>query len=237
MTAEHPAEYSAGILEGVEARGWLPPDGRILDPFGGAGRRLHEVLARPGRELVAVEIEPAFVERWPEYLTLGDATALPFEAETFDGAVTSPPYAGVRFADYDRPRAPKDWKGRRGYDLSAKYLTGDDTYTLHERNAARFVRAGGTGDGYWRVTGAAWREVARMLRPDAPFVLNHSVRDGDDRTIRWHLEVLTRFGFDIVDHFDLEVTGYRFGAGLNGRRQVERVVLLRRRMALEAVAS
>ena len=224
--AEHPAEYTAGILEGVEQRSWLPETGRILDPFGGAGRKLHQVLSRPGRQLVAVEIEPAFVERWPEYLTLGDATDLPFPDGWFDAAITSPPYAGVRFADYNRPKAPQRWRGRRGYDVSAKWLTGDPAYILDRRNIAAHVRASGTGPEYWNLCAAAWRELPRVLTPGAPFVFNHAVRSGDATDLGRHLELLAHAGLTEKDRFYVASGGYQFGANLTGRRNAEAVVLM-----------
>lgn len=225
--ADHPAPYTRGIIPGAVERGWITP-GQWIDPFAGSGGAFAIEEAVPGTTVTGVEVEPAFCARWPR-LTPGDATRLPFPNGTFDGAVTSPPYAGVRFADYNNGKAPSSWKGRRGYDISAKVLTRDPAYTLAENNAARYVRAGGTGEGYWRVCSAAWAELARVLRPGALFVFNYKNRPGDDNACGRHLQILAEAGFAYIDHFIVATRGYGFGANGDKRDPVgERVVLLRR---------
>lgn len=225
---EHPAEYTKGILEGALSRGWFPsPPCKIIDPFGGTGKRLNEVLGGVGRELVAVEIEPAFVARWPQYLMLGDATNLQFENDSFDGSVTSPAYAGIRFADYNRPKAPSNWKGRRGYDLSAKYLSGDEEYVLNKNNTASYVRSSGTVAGYWDLHQKAWRELYRVLIHGGPLIFNYKPRLDDDGLER-HRELLIQSGFVYEDQFVITTRGYGFGANNNARDPIgERVQLWR----------
>lgn len=221
---EHPAEFTAGILEGVKERNWLPL-GQIIDPFGGTGQKLNKVFAHPDRTLVSIEIEPAFVNKWPQFLTFGDATALSFEDLFFDGAITSPVYAGVRFADYNRPKSPSNWKGRRGYDLSAKYLVEDETYILNTNNTASYVHASGTKDTYWILHEKAWRELYRVLKPKAPFIFNYKPRLNDDG-LNKHERLLQSIGFYYEDQFIVPTKGYSYGANGNLRDPVgERVQL------------
>lgn len=221
---EHPAEFTQGILEGVKERDWIP-FGIILDPFGGTGRRLNEVLGHPNRTIIAIEIEPAFVQKWPQYLTLGDATSLPFQNDWFDGAITSPAYAGIRFADYNRPKTPSNWKGRRGYDLSAKFLSRDETYVLAPNNTASHVRSTGTQETYWMLHEKAWTELYRVLKPGTPFVFNYKPRLNDDGLER-HNELLDTVGFQYKDQFIVPTKGYAYGANGSLRDPVgERVQL------------
>ncbi len=224
---QHPAEYTRGILEGIRDRNWLPM-GTIIDPFGGTGKRLNEILKHPNRTLVAVEIELAFVMKYPQFLTLGDATELHFENESFDGAVTSPVYASIRLSDYNRPKAPSNWKGRRGYDLSAKYLSNDEKYTLNVNNTASHVRASGTQEMYWELHEKAWQELYRVLRPEAPFVFNYKPRLNDDGLER-HSKLLEIIGFNYETQFIVPSKGYTFGSNSEKRDPVgERVQLWRK---------
>ena len=221
---KHPAQYNKCILEGALSRGWIP-DGKIIDPFGGTGIRLNEILKSPTRTLVAIEIEPAYVDQWPEFLTLGDATQLLFENDSFDGAITSPAYAGVRFSDYNRPKAPSSWKGRRGYDLSAKYLSKDESYVLNNRNTASYVKATGTLDEYWVLHKQAWSELYRVLKKDGKFVFNYKPKLGDNG-LQIHMELLKEVEFVYKDEFVVATGGYKFGANSDKRDPVgERVQL------------
>ncbi len=83
---EHPAKYSAPILELLDLLADDIP-GPILDPFAGTGR-IHQ-LHRD--DTVGIEIEPEWATMHPRTI-VGDATALPFPDNTFGAIITSPTY-------------------------------------------------------------------------------------------------------------------------------------------------
>ena len=94
MKVFHPAAFSDAILRYL-ANSDLLPSGVLLDPFAGIGK-CHR-LASADRRFIGVEIEPEWANCHPDTV-VGDALALPFEDESFDGCLTSCCY-GNRMAD------------------------------------------------------------------------------------------------------------------------------------------
>jgi DNA modification methylase len=115
LSAKHPAKAAhflmVKIFDHCVKNGWLHPfKGPILDPFGGTGRTAI-VGNLYGFNSVCVEIEPEFYNnvlpgiiklaktklstRWPSdpIIIQGDARKIPISNETFQGIITSPPYA------------------------------------------------------------------------------------------------------------------------------------------------
>jgi len=164
MTVKHPAKFSPSILDVIRdtlsVRG-IPEDARILDPFSGVGR-CHD-LGWPGTVGVELEMPWCRVQEGP--VVRGDSTRLPFAACTFDAAVTSPTY-GNRFADKHRAL---DGSVRRSYTHDLRASEGEG-YVLHPSNTGGMK----WGRDYWRVHGAVYDEVWRVLVDGGLFVVNVS---------------------------------------------------------------
>ena len=199
---EHPAKFSGAILEILEPIiADLP--GPILDPFAGTGR-IHSL----GRDdTVGVEIEPEWAGMH-ERTIVGDATALPFDDESFGSIVTSPTY-GNRMADtYD------------GRDGSRRH-----TYRIALGRDLAPANTGGMqwGDEYRETHVAAYREAYRVLRPEGRLVVNVSdhVRKGEVvPVVLWHARTLRDLGFDPVPGGWVYVETPRMRNGANGDLRV-----------------
>lgn len=215
----HPAPYSAEILELIEREKLLPETGIVIDPFAGVGR-IHR-LATDTRKTIGVEIESEWADAHPD-TRVGDATKLPFGASCFDAACTSPCY-GNRYSDHHRAR---DGSYRRSYTHDLRKLTGNEARQLHRNNAGRYK---GNSDDYWRLHGAAWRELRRVLRPGAPFVLNVSDYVANGYVVPIvdsHAALLTlELDFVLVDRFEVKTRRMRRGANSAVRVDCEVVLV------------
>lgn len=224
MTDEplHPAPFSVEVLELIDREKLLPEVGIVLDPFAGVGR-IHR-LATASRLTIGVEIEPEWADAHPD-TRVGDATRLPFGDRCFDAACTSCTY-GNRYSDHHRAG---DGSYRRSYTHDLRALTDNPERRLHRHNTGLFK---GTSREYWALHGAAWREVRRVLKPGAPFVLNVSdYIAGGERIpmVDGHAALLTlELDFILVDRFDVPTRRMRKGANAQLRVETEAVLVFER---------
>ncbi len=215
---KHPAKFSPSILDVIRdtlsVRG-IPEDARILDPFSGVGR-CHD-LGWPGTVGVELEMPWCRVQEGP--VVRGDSSRLPFRAQTFDAAVTSPTY-GNRFADKHRAL---DGSVRRSYTHDLRASEGEG-YVLHPSNTGGMK----WGRDYWRVHGAVYDEVWRVLVDGGLFVVNVSdfiARKKVVRVVDWHRRALMARGFEVVDEVRVDTPRHRHGANRDARVDGEAVIV------------
>jgi len=216
---KHPAKFSPSILDVIRdilSTRAVPEDALILDPFSGVGR-CHD-LGWP--RTVGVELEMPWCRVQEGPVVRADSTALPFRAQTFDAAVTSPTY-GNRFADKHKA---KDGSVRRSYTHDLRTSTGDEDYQLHPGNTGGMK----WGRDYWRVHGAVYDEVWRVLVDGGLFVVNVSDHIKNRKVVRvvdWHRRALAARGFEVVDVLDVETPRLRHGANRDARVDGEAVIV------------
>lgn len=221
-----PAPFSANILRFISNSGLLPHTGVILDPFAGIGK-VHQ-LATASLQIVGVEIEPEWAAAHPNTIC-GNALALPFEDESFDGAVTSPVY-GNRMSDSHNA---KDASVRRSYTHDLRRTTDDPERQLHPDNAGTLYA---WNKDYWRFHVHAWAELRRVLKPGAPFLLNVSdfIRTtqshGQKRipVARTHARTCIELGFKLEKAFPIETPRLRYGQNHEARALHEYVLYFKR---------
>lgn len=221
-----PAPFSANILRFISNSGLLPHTGVILDPFAGIGK-VHQ-LATASLQIVGVEIEPEWAAAHPNTIC-GNALALPFEDESFDGAVTSPVY-GNRMSDSHNA---KDASVRRSYTHDLRRTTDDPERQLHHDNAGTLYA---WNKDYWRFHVHAWAELQRVLKPGAPFLLNVSdfIRTtqshGQKRipVARTHARTCIELGFKLEKAFPIETPRLRYGQNHEARAPHEYVLYFKR---------
>jgi SAM-dependent methyltransferase len=204
VRVKHPAPFSDKLLPVLEEL--LPVDAKVLDPFAGTGR-IHELP----QDTVGVELEPEWAALHPRTI-VGNALALPFSDATFDAVATSPCY-GNRFADHHKAR---DGSRRRSY-------THDLGRDLHPDNAGAMH----WGEAYRDFHRRAWQEVARVLKPEAVFVLNVSnhIRNGQEQPVwQWHLEAVCDLGFKLDTIVTVLTPRMRYGQNGYARVDGEKVM-------------
>ncbi len=212
---KHPARFSVALFphfyriveDFVANRYTLSPKTKILDPFAGTGR-IHELEDLD--ELVytfGIEIEPEWAACDPRTMQ-GDATRLPWEAQTFDLVITSPTY-GNRFADKHQAR---DGSTRRGYTHDLRAMTGDELRVLAATNTGGFHFGSKQYEALHRL---AWAEVWRVLKRKGRFVLNvkNFPRNGKIVNVcQWHVDLLAAdLGFDLLEEIQVPTPGLRYG--------------------------
>ena len=216
---KHPAKFSPSILDVIRdilSTRAVPEDALILDPSSGVGR-CHD-LGWP--RTVGVELEMPWCRVQEGPVVRGDSTALPFRAHTFHAAVTSPTY-GNRFADKHKA---KDGSVRRSYTHDLRTSLEDPDYTLHPGNTGGMK----WGRDYWRVHGAVYDEVWRVLVDGGLFVVNVSDHIKNRKVVRvvdWHRRALAARGFEVVDVLDVETPRLRHGANRDARVDGEAVIV------------
>lgn len=244
--AEHPAEWSEEVLVLLDKI--VPTDVVVLDPMAGTGWRLEEGL--PGRALWGIELEPEWT-MGAVWVQQGDATALPFEDDTFDWVVTSPTYAN-RMADHHNAQErckPCKGTGRRGRGQCSKCGgEGRRTYKrltyrhrlgrpLSEGSTASLGWLGKEGEQYREIHERAWREVWRVLVPGGGFALNvknhyRTLKKGEPAqemlVAEWHVETLEEIGFEEVDRHLVATPGMLYGQNREVRAEHEYVIVLRK---------
>lgn len=205
MATNHPAKFNDAILTEIDRL--LPVEGILVDFFAGTGR-IHEL----GRRSVGVELEFEWASQHPQNI-VGNALLTPFADKTFDMAASSPTYAN-RMADHHNAR---DSSKRMTY----KHQLGRD---LHPDNSGQM----GWGKKYWDLHQRAYRELSRILKPNAPFVLNvkdHYRKDKLINVVGWHQETLTSIGFSEIKSVQVPVKGMKYGANSGLRVDHECVIL------------
>lgn len=203
LAVKHPAAYSPGVLD-VFAEllaDRFPSGSRLLDPFAGTGR-IHLLGSEPRFNLryqtIGVELEPEWAAMHPATI-VGDATALPFPAGSFQMACTSPVYAN-RMSDHHEAR---DGSYRRTY----RHVLGRP---LHPNNSGGMQ----WGAAYRKLHEAAWGELLRVLVPGGLFALNvkdHQRQGRRAEVCRWHLDCLAGLGFTLIEQREVAAPGFRFG--------------------------
>lgn len=193
----HPAPYSPTVLVAMQT--WLDklatPGGLILDPMAGTGR-IHQLT---GYATVGVELEPEWA-LMSEGTIVGDATNTYFPDESFDGCCVSPCY-GNRMADHHNAQ---DGSHRRTY----RHFLGRQ---LSPNNAGAMQ----WGDEYRALHEKAWREVYRVLKPGAPFLLNMKDHVRQKKIVpvtSWHLNTAIALGFNYVATQTIPTKHFKFGA-------------------------
>lgn len=212
MTVNHPAKYSSVLMPWFDKL--LPPDAtsKILDPFAGTGK-LREV--RPGCVLLEIEPEWARING----AIVGDATAMPFDSESFDAICTSPTY-GNRMADHFTDHQPEKSYKRH-------------TYRHYLGRALSPNNSGGMqwGEQYRELHAKAWNECWRVLKPEGIFVLNISdhIRAGKVVPVTaWHQSFLESIGFRLKDHIMIETNRQKHGQNGNVRVAYESILVFER---------
>lgn len=207
----HPAKFGDDIL--LEIGGLLLLhgfEGKILDPFAGTGR-IHELPY----DTIGVEIEPEWAEMQPNTI-VGDATRLPFAANTFDAVITSPCY-GNRMADNHNA---KDDSKRITY----KHVLGRD---LSPDSAGQLQ----WGRAYRELHQFAWTDTRRVLKPTGLFILNisnHIRKYTEVDVTKWHLEQIVQMNFSLVDTMKVETPRMGFGANRERRVEYESILVFRK---------
>lgn len=205
----HPARFLSELLPAF-ARA-LDGATRVLDPFAGTGR-IHELRAS-GFETYGIELEPEWAACSP-YTAIGDATALPYPAGSFDAVCTSPTY-GNRFADHHEAR---DASFRRSY-----------TFDLGRELSPGNAGAMQWGPAYRELHVRAWQEAWRVLRPGGRFVLNvkDHVRAGAIVPVSgWHITTLCRLGFAALELVPVVTAGIPLGENADLRTRHEWIFVL-----------
>jgi len=207
---KHPAKYSDVLLPVFKEM--LANCKTILDPFAGTGK-LRSVF--PDCTLLEIEPEWAAISG----AIVGDATAMPFQDNSFDAICTSPTY-GNRMADsFIDHQTEKHYK-RNTY-----------THQLGRKLSENNSGAMQWGEKYRELHRKAWLECSRVLKPGGLFCLNISnhIRKGKEVFVtEWHIETLRNIGFTVQEHRKIETRRNRFGKNGNIRVQYESVVLLRK---------
>ena len=217
MKRYHPATFSDGILEFVVKKR-LVPHGLILDPFAGVGR-VHQ-LGHDLRFTVGVEIEMPWASARRSTIQ-GNAKHLPFRKDVFDGAFTSPVY-GNRMSDSHNAR---DGSLRRSYTHDLRRTTGDDALTLHPDNAGHLYA---WQDAYWSFHELAWREVYRVLKPRARFILNVSDCVRNKKVypvVSLHRQLCQKLGFNVIQGYEVPTRRMKFGENAGARVGTEAIIV------------
>jgi len=220
---EHPAKFSLGILQRIQDYVYALPDTlfsgvkpiRILDPMAGVGT-IHR-LAVPGSiETVGLEIEPEWAEQHPDTIE-GDATAMPFETDSFHIVCFSPPY-GNRMADQF---VSKDGTRRMTY-----YHTLGRR--LHENSAAGMQ----WGDQYTKTMTSILIQCKRVCRSEGLIIINVSdhIRNREIiPVVQWYRDAMHDLGYKLLDDIKIETQRMRFGANHKLRVDFEHILVFRLR--------
>ena len=198
---KHPAKYTDVLLPIFQTILERNQCTTVLDPFAGTGK-IHLLPFNT----VGIEIEPEWASLHTRTIC-GDATQLPFNANTFDAICTSPTY-GNRMADHHNA---KDTSTRMTY-----------THTLgrqlHQNNTGKMQ----WGQQYKLMHIKAWQEATRVLKPSGIFILNISdhIRKGIVQQVTdFHIDTIINQGFKLIEHQHISTP--RLGFGQHRTKRVE----------------
>ena len=207
---KHPAKYTDVLLPIFQTILESNQCNTVLDPFAGTGK-IHLLPFIT----IGVEIEPEWASLDTRTIC-GDATQLPFNANTFDAICTSPTY-GNRMADHHNA---KDTSQRMTY-----------THTLgrqlHQNNSGKMQ----WGKQYQLLHLKAWSEASRVLKPSGIFILNISdhIRKGTVQPVTdWHIEAITSQGFTLIEHQHISTPRLGFGQHRTQRVQHESIITFKK---------
>lgn len=209
----HPARFSRALIPIFARLLHDHAEGTdVLDPFAGPGG-VH-ALREHGYVTTGIELEPEWATLH-EHTQVGDATDLPFDAETFDAVVTSPAY-GNRLADSYNSSDPHLRRSYR-FDLGRE-LTDNNAGAMH------------WGKEYRALHETAWEEAWRVLRFGGVLILNikDHLRDGALQLVpQWHCAQLGLQGFHWLESVSVTTPNLRQGANAE-LRAVEEVHVFRK---------
>lgn len=207
---KHPAKYTDVLLPIFQTILETNKCNTVLDPFAGTGK-IHLLPFNT----VGVEIEPEWASL-DNRTICGDATQLPFNANTFDAICTSPTY-GNRMADHHNA---KDTSKRMTY-----------THTLgrqlHENNSGKMQ----WGKQYQLTHLKAWSEASRVLKPSGIIILNISdhIRKGTVQQVTdWHIQAIIGYGFTLIEHQRISTPRFGFGQHRTQRLEYESVITFKK---------
>lgn len=232
MRSIHPAQFSTELLlpmaEMLKEAG-VEDFWEVLDPFAGLGLRLqamNEMYFKGRLILSGLEIERALVRKADRFVIRGDATDMWFSDNTFDAAVTSPTYGNGCNDNFHA----KDNSRRNTYIHRIREHEGEG-YELAANNTGQFGWRGGQAsiNKYLDLHRAAYKEVFRVLKPGAVFLVNvKNFVVGDTYVnLRRHTdEMMAEVGFEYWGDQLVYTPGMRGAKGKNQPRGTTHEYLL-----------
>lgn len=214
-TREHEAQWTPAILAAIAPL--IPRATWVHDPFAGTGHRLGQVADVHGWIFTGTEIEPEYIV--DRRVRFGDATDRASYPANDHLLVTSPTYPNG-MADHFKASDPTD---RHTYRQALHRILGYDR-PLHPNNMGRLnLRRGRKiAAEYWRLAEAAvscWSAPTVFVNMK-DVVVDHQVVAVVDDWVR----LLDRYGYEVIERFEVACPGQRHGA--NGAARVDREVVL-----------
>lgn len=228
----NPAVYSdelIGPLADALTDHGFPPGGYLLDPFAGTGFKLAEIGMLAGAQgVIGVEIEPGYRQAGQSHpcVLIADSRDLSWTGGGFDGAVTSCAYPSGVSDNFHS--SPEDESKRHTYIHRLRGWLGSG-YELQPGNAGGMNprRSPKALEAFYDIHRAVWREVFRVLKPGAPFVVN--TKDTLSIPFRMHTEEqLIEAGFVMVDSTNVMTPGLNHGKNAELKVKGEDITIVRK---------
>ena len=200
---KHPAKYSDSLLPQIAE--WLSGYPLVLDPFGGTGKIGHVKQHGFTGQVISNDLEIEWAEQALDngcdgYFVLDATDLVVFDDSSIPAIATSPTY-GSRMADHHRA---KDTSKRLTYThLIERDLSVNNTGKMHF----------GSHD-YCNLHWLAYLEFRRVLQPNGILILNMSNFIKADQEVfvsEWHVSILEKLGFKLLEHKQIETPRMRFG--------------------------